>query len=184
MLNCQNYLSQKRRRAQTVAGTKYPKSLIYQMTDAFPSALCYSKHLQYPGQPIPHRARMSAAECFGFSQPFILLSLFERRRDNYPKSTAKTSSAGAAGTGSSNPPYFGNKCQLIENERMDRRPVFGLTETNELHCPSKQQQQQSNTTNSDSSARRHPELCQCSAEILCWWWAKSDLFYQHTCPLI
>lgn len=82
------------------------------MTDVFPSALCYSKHLQYPGQPIPHRARMSATECFGFHWPFILLSPFERRKDNYPKFNGKTSSAGAAGTGSSNPPYFGNKCQL------------------------------------------------------------------------
>lgn len=82
------------------------------MTDVFPSALCYSKHLQFPGQPIPHRARMSATECFGFYWPFILLSLFERRKDNYPKFNSNTSSAGAARTGSSNLPYFGNKCQL------------------------------------------------------------------------
>lgn len=46
-------------RAQTETGTKYLKSLVYQVTDVSPSAACYNTHLIHPGRSIAHYTIMN-----------------------------------------------------------------------------------------------------------------------------
>lgn len=62
-----------KQRARTETGTKYSNSLIYQMTNAFPYAVCYSIHILYSGWPTPHYTTMNTTEYFSFDRTFLYL---------------------------------------------------------------------------------------------------------------